>query len=143
MTGRRPSAGPRTPAGKQASRHNALKHGLTAKSVVLRGVESPGKFRALVERLRSELNPVGTLEEMQVERIAAAYWRWQRALRFEAGEMFLDLDEVKEFTLPEPTNMNNVLRYEARLEHEYYRAVKELERLQRRRLERKTPTHVM
>jgi hypothetical protein len=39
----------------------------------------------LGERLRAELQPVGELEGMLVDRIIAAYWRLRRLGRVEAG----------------------------------------------------------
>ncbi len=81
------STGPRTAEGKARSRMNALKHGLLAKSIILEGKEhdeSPEEFDSLLHDLISELCPVGTLEDMQVERIASCYWRLKRVLRAEA-----------------------------------------------------------
>ena len=72
------STGPRTPEGKARVKWNALKHGLLARSVVVPlkgGPENRRQFKALLEQLHDELNPVGMLEEMLVEQIAVAYWR--------------------------------------------------------------------
>ena len=91
----RKSTGPKTPEGKRAVRFNALKHGILAKEVVIEagsGKESRAKFTELLTQLRQELQPEGILEEMQVERIAACYWRLRRAQRAEVGEIRKDLD---------------------------------------------------
>jgi hypothetical protein len=60
------STGPITSEGKATVRHNALKHGLLAEDVFLRG-EDKDELRALGERLIAELQPEGELEEMMVE----------------------------------------------------------------------------
>lgn len=86
------STGPRTKKGRQAVRWNALKHGLLAAEVVIPEgdvQEDPAEFRLLFSQLVRDLQPVGTLEEILVERIAVSYWRLRRALRAEAGELRL------------------------------------------------------
>ncbi|MBW8039192.1 MAG: hypothetical protein FVQ85_04250 [Planctomycetes bacterium] len=48
---------------------NALKHGLLAKEAVItvgEGAESPEEFDALLEDLKTQLAPAGTLEEISV-----------------------------------------------------------------------------
>jgi len=49
------------------------------------GAEDPEEFSRLLVDLQEQLNPVGTLEEMLVEKIAAAYWRLRRAYNYEVG----------------------------------------------------------
>ena len=82
------STGPRTIAGKSASRWNALKHGALAQAVIppaLEQYESRPDFESLLATLRDELFPASALEEMLVERIATSYWRLARVLRAEAA----------------------------------------------------------
>ncbi|MBF8305242.1 MAG: hypothetical protein HW398_430 [Acidobacteria bacterium] len=84
------STGPRTPAGKNVARWNALKHGLLAREIVVAagpGQENAAEFRFLLEQLRCDLRPVGALEEILVEKIAACYWRLRRLLHSETGEV--------------------------------------------------------
>ncbi len=78
------STGPKTPEGKAAVRHNAIKHGLLAEEVLLPG-EDEAAFADLGERLRDELQPVGELENMLVNRIIGTSWRLRRIGRVEAG----------------------------------------------------------
>jgi hypothetical protein len=78
------STGPKTPEGKAANRLNAVKHGLLSEQVLLPG-EDEEALRELSEHLRAELQPVGYLEDLLVERIIAAYWRLRRLGRVEAG----------------------------------------------------------
>jgi hypothetical protein len=62
------STGPKTPEGKAAVRLNALKHGLLSREVVLPGGDEDA-LRELAESLRAELQPVGELENLLVDRI--------------------------------------------------------------------------
>jgi hypothetical protein len=78
------STGPKTPEGKDAVRLNALKHGLLSKATLLPG-EDEEALRELGERLRDELQPVGELENLLVDRIISAYWRLRRLGRVETG----------------------------------------------------------
>ena len=78
------STGPKTSEGKDAVRHNALKHGLLSQDVLL-PEEDEAPLKELGERLRDELQPVGELENLLVDRITAAYWRLRRLGRVEAG----------------------------------------------------------
>jgi hypothetical protein len=78
------STGPKTPEGKDAVRLNALKHGLLSQAVLLPG-EDEKALRELGQSLRAELQPVGELESLLVDRIIASYWRLRRLGRVEAG----------------------------------------------------------
>jgi hypothetical protein len=78
------STGPKTPEGKAAVRLNALKHGLLSQEILLPG-EDEEALRDLGEHLQAELQPVGELENLLVDRIIASYWRLRRLGRVEAG----------------------------------------------------------
>ena len=84
------STGPKTPEGKAAVRLNALRHGLLSKEVLLPG-EDEEALRELGETLRSELQPVGELENLLVDRIIFSSWRLRRLGRVEAGIFALEL----------------------------------------------------
>jgi hypothetical protein len=89
------STGPKTAAGKAASRRNALKHGVLAQSVVVRGhqiQESAPQFKQLCQELYASLAPVGPLEKMLVDQIATASWRLRRTRHAESGEVALSVD---------------------------------------------------
>src|SRR5207245_10463291 len=93
----RRSTGPRTPAGKARVRHNALKHGLLAKEVIVPlgdEFEKRAEFYGLLYDLYRHCAPVGPIEAMLVDRIAVAYWRLRRATRAEVGELIVELDNV-------------------------------------------------
>ncbi|MDP9437888.1 MAG: hypothetical protein M3P49_03950, partial [Actinomycetota bacterium] len=78
------STGPKTPEGKAAIRLNAVKHGLLSQDVLLPG-EDEAALRELGERLGEELQPIGELESLLVDRIIASHWRLRRLGRVEAG----------------------------------------------------------
>ncbi len=91
----RKSTGPKTAAGRNTSKMNALKHGILSKEAVLRGrclQEDDVEFADLHQRLWQDLLPAGPLEEMLVDRIVTAHWRLRRALKAEAGEIALNVD---------------------------------------------------
>jgi hypothetical protein len=78
------STGPKTPDGKTAVRLNALRHGLLSEEILLPG-EDEEALRELAEGLRAELQPVGELEGLLVDRITSLLWRLRRLGRLEAG----------------------------------------------------------
>jgi len=89
------STGPKTADGKAVSKLNALKHGLLAQTVVVRGhqlKESPNEFKKLCREFYADLNPVGPLEEMLVGQMVTATWRLRRARTAESGEIALSVD---------------------------------------------------
>jgi hypothetical protein len=77
------STGPKTQTGKAVASKNAMRHGLLARDVVIKG-EDPEAFNAMQEALVLELTPEGAIEEQLVDRIAAAFWRLRRLGRVEA-----------------------------------------------------------
>jgi hypothetical protein len=82
----RKNGGPLTPEGKQRSKHNALKHGIFSKNVLLQD-ESRSEFNSLLRGLRNDLRPEGTLEELLVEKLAALAWRLRRLLLAERAQI--------------------------------------------------------
>jgi hypothetical protein len=82
----RKAGGPRTTEGKQRSRHNALKYGIFAKNVLLKG-ESQSEFGSLLNGLLNDFRPAGTLEELLVEKLAALAWRHRRLFLAEGAEI--------------------------------------------------------
>jgi len=82
----RKASGPRTPEGKQRSKHNALKHGIFCKTVLLKD-ESQSEFDSLLDGLVDALQPEGALEELLVEKLATLAWRQRRLLLAESAEI--------------------------------------------------------
>jgi len=80
------STGPRTAAGKAVSSRNARRHGLLSSQVVLES-EDPQELASLRKDLVAHLSPVGSLEELLVDRIVTGFWRLRRANRVERALM--------------------------------------------------------
>ena len=119
--------GPHTPAGKEAVRFNALRHGLTSKHIVLPN-EDPAAFDALRAALIDEHQPANSTETAMVEQVAESYWRFQRAQRAHDDHL---ASHPSDFTGDEITR---ILRYTTTLERAWYRAVRELRAAQSPRL---------
>jgi len=82
------STGPRSWAGKDESKMNAVTHGLLAEHLLITDgelKEDPEAFGRLLAGLREARQPVGALEEALVEEIAGGFWKERRAQRYEAG----------------------------------------------------------
>lgn len=80
------ATGPRTRAGKEITKHNALKHGIFSKVVLLQS-ESRAEFDSLLGGLRNDFQPKGTFEEILVEKLASLVWRYRRLMIAEAAEI--------------------------------------------------------
>ena len=80
------SRGPVTPEGKRNSCGNALKHGLLADTIVLKG-ELEERFLELVADFERELQPETTMEYLLVQKMAAAQWRQFRLWGMEKAAM--------------------------------------------------------
>jgi hypothetical protein len=78
------STGPRTAQGKAVAAQNAVKHGLLAKEVVVKG-EDPAEFECYREQMLAELAPAGQMESMLAHRIVGLSWRLRRAERLQAA----------------------------------------------------------
>jgi hypothetical protein len=74
------STGPRSINGKARVAANALKHRLTAKTIVLPN-EEPDEFEAFRNALCDDLDPEGAMEELLVQKIVADAWRIMRTLK--------------------------------------------------------------
>lgn len=78
------STGPRTATGKNRSRRNSLKHGLTARSVV-EFTESDVEFKAFCSRVAAAYDPRSALDQELIFRLAGLLWRLRRASAIETG----------------------------------------------------------
>src|SRR6202051_2905890 len=143
------SHGPITPEGRAAVRHNALKHGFTAAEIILPTVEEQIDFQQFRLAFEQEYNPVGPTEEVLIEDMVTARWRLNRLRKMEPGFFALRREVLKEgiteFSTLEPQaqlalivlddardtdTYGKMSRYEARFERSFYKALKELQRLQ-------------
>ena len=164
------STGAKTKEGKNRSRRNALRHGILASALLVtegEGAEDRAEFDELLGGLCRDLAPVGTLEEMLVEKIAVSWWRQKRALRCEAGlvkrafvpdpgrqleESFSrgaglgpnpELAAIKDhLSVPLGADLDRILRYETTIQRQLVYAINQLERLQRARKGEHVPAPV-
>jgi hypothetical protein len=95
------STGPRSEAGKQRTRMNALKHGCDAapenEAAVMRALgEDPERYAALKRELATAYGPGDALWDHQLEDLAKLYWRRNRIERMETGLMRRALQAVEE-----------------------------------------------
>jgi hypothetical protein len=74
----RKSMGPTTDEGKARSRWNALKHGMTAQTVLLPGDDSEA-FLGRLRYLQDDLQARNSLEAVVIERLAGDLWKSDRA----------------------------------------------------------------
>jgi hypothetical protein len=145
--------GVKTEKGKAISRFNAFKHGILSDAITEYDKEI---FNSLHKRLIKENKPKTAIEEIVVERIALSYLRLMRVARVEKEyilsllyptikEPLLDISSLEEkiikkgkepiipaFVVEEVWN-KFIARYETSLENRLYKALHELERLQRSR----------
>lgn len=127
------STGPNTPQGKIYSRRNALKHGLFAMELFVGDLaqrENPQQYEKLLGELAKDYQPVGTAEHLEVERIAACWWKLGRAWRYENAQIAIAHTRVDEgrLELLRPTALSELpaSEYHARLDF-LRRAEKEIE----------------
>jgi hypothetical protein len=143
------SRGPVTPAGRAVSSRNSLRHGLTAKSVVL-PTESAEQWQSLLDAYLDHFDPQTGVERDLVETMAAARWRLRRISTIETVALYTEMvrreeDIDKEFSTAdsedrlawvfqkladEGKTLALLVRYEATLTRSYDRAFKQLLLLQ-------------
>jgi hypothetical protein len=80
------STGPKTSEGKARSRLNAMKHGLTAKTLVLPGEEAEA-LQARIEAWKADMKPASDLQDYLVERAVIASWQLDRCDRVIAARL--------------------------------------------------------
>ena len=78
------SAGPKTEAGKQTSRCNALRHGLTAETVI-GALEDAEEYKAFEAAITADYDAQSAVEPELVLRLASILWRLRRATTIETG----------------------------------------------------------
>jgi hypothetical protein len=121
------STGPRTDAGKAASSANSLKHGLTAKTVLL-PEEDEAAYRKMCEGMFASFNPDCTPEKELIQLLCDTQWRLQRCGRIEAAILSEDVIDFKAADI--------MSKHEARLKKQYSATLKEARDLIETRLNR-------
>ena len=88
----RKSTGPRTEAGKQVSRFNALRHGLTGQVVVLPS-EDQSAYQRHNQAFLAEYQPKGATEAQLVQFLTDTSWRLNRIASIETNLFTLGISE--------------------------------------------------
>ena len=78
------STGPKTPDGKARSSQNAVRHGLTAETVI-GPLEDPADYRAFEQAVTTAYDAESAVERELVLRLASLLWRLRRATSVETS----------------------------------------------------------
>ncbi len=89
------STGPRTEEGKRRSRCNAIRHGLTAETVI-GALEDANDYRAFEAVIIADYNAQSAVERQLVLRLASLLWRLRRAAIMETGLFEIQADHLSE-----------------------------------------------
>jgi hypothetical protein len=122
------STGPTTDAGKAASSQNALKHGLTAKTVLLPG-EDEAAYAQMCQGMFATFGPANTPEKELVQLLCDTQWRLQRCGRIEAAILSAGVLDFKALDI--------MSKHESRLKKQYSVTLKEARDLIDTRLTRR------
>ena len=87
------STGPRTDEGKQASRLNAIKHGLLADTAFVPSLDKEEEWKQFRADLLESLQAEGGLESLLAERVIAGAWRLARVGRYERDEITKEIEK--------------------------------------------------
>jgi hypothetical protein len=88
------STGPRTESGKRRSRRNAIRHGLTAETVI-DTLEDAADYRAFERAIKSDYSPQTAIESQLVSRLASLLWRLRRAVIIESGLLNMQAETIQ------------------------------------------------
>jgi hypothetical protein len=90
------STGPRTEAGKRQSRRNAVRHGLTAETVI--GLlEDADDYRQFEAAVIADYDAQSAVERELVLRLASVLWRLRRATTMETGLFDIQAEHLREY----------------------------------------------
>jgi hypothetical protein len=92
----RKSTGPNTEEGKQRSRCNAVRHGLTAETVI-GALEDAEDYKAFEAATIADYDAQSAVERELVLRLASLLWRLRRATTMETGLFEIQADHLMGF----------------------------------------------
>jgi hypothetical protein len=147
------SRGPTTPAGKENSSRNSLRHGFTSRSTIVLECENPEEFQEMLANYRATYSPMTPAEIDLVDQMVAARWRIRRIWVIETAmldaeilrrkpevqKQFAQFDGATELALAfrsladDSRSLHLASRYESRLFRMHDRAYCALRDLQLRR----------
>ena len=126
------STGPSSPEGKLKSSHNALKTGLTGRTILLPS-DDLGAYENFVEILKRKYQPVEAYEKHLVQNIADTEWRLLRIPTLESGYYALGRHELAGECAHESNDQVRAAMLEALIDRTYKKDLRNLA-LQERRL---------
>jgi hypothetical protein len=95
----RKSTGPTTEEGKQRSRCNAVRHGLTAETVI-GALEDAEDYKAFEAAITADYDAQSAVERELVLRLANLLWRLRRATTIETGLFDIQADHLSGLRQP-------------------------------------------
>jgi hypothetical protein len=106
------STGPKTQAGKQASRCNAVRHGLTAETVIS-ALEDAEDYKAFEAAVIADYDAQSAVERELVLRLASLLWRLRRATTMETGLFEIQAEHLRGYRqarqlLPDPREVQDM-----------------------------------
>ena len=90
------STGPTTEEGKRRSRCNAVRHGLTAETVI-GALEDAEDYKGFEAAIIADYDAQSAVERKLVLRLASLLWRLRRATIMETGLFEIQADYLREF----------------------------------------------
>jgi hypothetical protein len=90
------STGPRTEAGKEVSRCNAVRHGLTAETVI-GSLEDVEDYKAFEAAITADYDAQSVVERELVLRLASVLWRLRRATTTETGLFKIQAEHLHDY----------------------------------------------
>jgi hypothetical protein len=90
------STGPTTEAGKQVSRRNAVRHGLTAETVI-GALEDAEDYKAFEGAITADYDAQSAVERELVLRLASVLWRLRRATIMETGLFEIQAAHLRDY----------------------------------------------
>ena len=102
------STGPKSEQGKQASRCNALRHGLTAETVI-GSLEDAEDYKAFEAAIAADYDAQSAVERELVLRLASVLWRLRRATTMETGLFEIQAGHLRDQNRQLPLSSRNVV----------------------------------
>src|SRR6476661_5348708 len=90
------STGPVTEEGKRRSRQNAVRHGLTAETVI-DSLEDAEDYAAFEMSVTADYDPQSAVERELILRLASLLWRLRRATAIETGLFEIQARQLLKF----------------------------------------------
>ena len=94
------STGPVTEEGKRRSRQNAVRHGLTAETVIDM-LEDAEDYAAFEMSVTADYDPQSAVERELILRLASLLWRLRRATAIETGLFEIQARDLLKFRQPQ------------------------------------------